>query len=374
MLLIADQNIPLAREAFSQFGQVRLAAGRTLSRTDLHQADVLIVRSVTKVNAALLQGTPVRFVGTATIGTDHVDRAFLAAAGIGFASAAGCNARSVVEYVLAALAEHCVATGTDWTGRTLGIVGHGNIGSRLAAAARGLGMNVIVCDPPLAEAGDHPDFLPLETVLAESDYISIHVPLTREGPHATFRMIGEEEFDLLRPDAVFINAARGEVLDNAAALALPESITLILDVFENEPRPDRDVVARCFLASPHIAGYSFEGKINGTRMMADAIARHLGTTSAWAPELPVPADREIALSPQLEGMASVLEAIRRSYPVREDDARLRAGMELSEEAWGLHFDDLRKSYWMRREFANYAIVPPAEDAAAGRILRALGFA
>jgi erythronate-4-phosphate dehydrogenase len=370
MYLVVDQNIPLASEAFSQFGSISLVDGRNLKPEQLREAEALIVRSVTKVNRALLEGSRVRFVGTATIGMDHIDLEYLRDAGIGFASAQGCNARSVVEWVLAALAEWCVAHGEDWEGKTLGIIGHGNIGARLAVRARGVGMRVLVNDPPLARREEHHEFVDLETVLTKSDFVTLHVPLTREGEDATYHLIGARELEMMREGAVLLNASRGQVLDNGAALAVAGRIGMILDVFENEPRPSQDLIRRCFLATPHIAGYSFEGKVNGTRMMAVALARFRDRTSSWAPELPVPEGSRFRL--KSSGlMQATLEAMRHSYPIRSDDARLREGIDWAQEDWGRHFDALRKHYPQRREFANYKVDPMPEDQRLAGRLRVL---
>ncbi|MCC6547483.1 4-phosphoerythronate dehydrogenase [Candidatus Sumerlaeota bacterium] len=373
MLIVADANIPFAAEAFAQYGEVRLSPGRELSARDLVAADALIVRSVTNVNEALLKGTAVRFVGTATIGIDHLDLPFLSGAGIPWASAAGCNARSVVEWVVAALAEICVARGDDWTGRTLGIVGHGNVGSRLAPVARRLGMNVLVNDPPLARAGALAGFVPLGELLAESDFVTLHVPMIRDGEDCTRHLIGAGEFARMKPGAVLLNASRGAVVNNAEALAATPRVAMVLDVFEGEPRPNRDLVAACAIATPHIAGYSFEGKVNGTRMMAEALGRFLGRKSAWNPVLPAPTDATI--TPTARGtMAAVRDAIRASYDIRADDARLREGSPLQDDAWGKHFDLLRKNYLQRREFANYTISDDFDNPAARQVLiGALGF-
>lgn len=373
MIIVADANIPFANEAFAQFGEVRLAQGRELTAEQLRDADALIVRSVTNVNELLLKGMPVRFVGTATIGIDHLDLTYLAAAGIPWASAAGCNARSVVEWVAAALAEICVARGEDWSGRTLGIVGHGNVGSRLAPVARRLGMRVLVNDPPLARAGVLEGSVSLQTVLAESDFVTLHVPMIKEGEDRTRHLIGAKELALMKPGAVLLNAARGAVVNNAEALAKPSGVTLALDVFEGEPRPNRDLVKACAIATPHIAGYSFEGKVNGTRMMAEALAAFLGTTSVWEPKFAAP-ENAVILPPGREGMMAVRDAIRGSYDIRADDARLREGLALDDDAWGRHFDLLRKNYPRRREFANYTIAEKFDNPAARELLiSALGF-
>lgn len=371
MLIVADQNIPFAEEAFRQFGEVRLVPGRDLKAGDLAEADALIVRSVTRVDRALLEGTPVGFVGTATIGTDHLDIPALDQLGIPWRSAAGCNARSVVEYVLAALAEFCLASGGDWAGKTLGIVGCGNIGQPLADVAERLGISVLRNDPPREERGDSGPWTPLRDLLRRSDFVTLHTPLTREGPHCTLHLIGEAELALLRPGALLINAGRGPVLDNHAAL-IRRGLNLVLDVFENEPSPDRELTRRCFLSTPHIAGYSFDGKVNGTRMMAQALGQWLDKPSTWTPFLEPPPAQCFELQ-ETELMQATAQAIRHSYDIRQDSGQLREGLNFPGNRWGWWFDKQRKDYPRRREFANYHVKGVAPGASLWRRLSLLGF-
>jgi erythronate-4-phosphate dehydrogenase len=376
MHLVADANMPLAKEAFSQFGEVTLLPGRDLTRQDLLKADALLVRSVTKVNADLLADTPVRFVGTATIGTDHLDIPWLESQGIRWTSAAGCNARSVVEWVVAAMIEYSLASGNLPLDKlTLGIVGHGNIGSRLAPVARALGMRVLVNDPPLARAGKLNDTVDLKTIMTESDIVTLHVPLNKEGQDVTHHLISHDELELMKPQAALINASRGPVLDNQAALtyAKADQVTFLLDVFENEPRPNRDLVKFALIATPHIAGYSFEGKINGTRMMAEALGDFLGTPSQWTPQLPPPSNPIISVTAK-SPLLALQQAVRASYPIRTDNNHLREGLDLESEAgWGQHFDQRRKVYPQRREFSNYQLDLAPEAGISSTVLKSLGF-
>lgn len=375
MKIVADANIPFAREAFAQFGEVTTLPGRHLTPGDLRGAEILVVRSVTKVNEALLQGSDIRFVGTATIGTDHLDLTWLDQVGIQWRSAAGCNARSVVEWVLAGIIEWCLAQRLDLAGLTLGIVGHGNIGSRLAALAPRLGMKVLVCDPPLARAGKLDGAVDLPTVLAQSDIVTIHVPYTRTGEDPTHGLVGWDELDLMRPGALLLNSSRGDVLDNEAARSFAKSgsLHILLDVYENEPTPNRELVRYAFLSTPHIAGYSYEGKVNGTRMMAAAVATHLGTTSSWVPPLAAPADNLCEVR-STQPILAAREAIRRSYDITADSNALREGLTFEDDAeWGAHFDNLRKNYPVRREFANYRVTMAQESPGAAALIAALGF-
>jgi erythronate-4-phosphate dehydrogenase len=376
--IVVDENIPGAAQAFGPLGEVRTLPGRTLSRADLAQADALVVRSVTKVDHALLDGTPVRFVGTATIGVDHVDRAYLAQAGIGFASAAGCNARSVVEHVVTVLLEIAVASGITLGGKTLGIVGHGNIGSRLARVAPALGLRVLVNDPPLQRAGHPGPFTALNDLLDQADFLTLHVPKIKDGPDRTIGLIGAEQLARLRPTAWLVNSSRGDVVQGAAlleALKAGRFAGAVLDVWEDEPFIDRDLMDRVLLATPHSAGYSLEGKMNGTTMMHDALVAHFGLSHLWRPDLSSPANPRVELDAlgSLTDTQLLLSAARSSYPIREDNARLRAGRGLEASQWGLHFDRLRREYPVRREFANYGVVLHGNRPALAQALAGLGF-
>lgn len=361
MRIVVDENIPFAREALGADAEVILRPGRSLGRADLAGADALLVRSVTKVNRALLEGTPVRFVGTATIGTDHVDMDYLREAGIGFSSAQGCNAWAVVQWVVAALLD--LTGDAPWQGMTLGVVGHGNIGSRLAPVARALGIRVLCCDPPLERAGAVPApgerFVSLEAVLAEADAITLHVPLLRGGQDATLGMMTRERFEAMaarRP--FFLNASRGEVVRESALLEALKSgwvKTAVLDVFENEPAVAPATLAAARFVSPHVAGYSLEGKVNGTRMVTDALRRHVGLPGAWPVALdPLPAG---ALAPPQARSAEeqLRAAVRAMYDLRRDDAALRDPAGAANFA--AHFDKLRRDYPHRREFSAYSVRP-----------------
>lgn len=284
MLTIADENMPFAREAFGSLGEVRSLPGRSIGPGDVRGADILAVRSVTRVDERLLSGSRVRFVGTATIGTDHVDTAYLERAGIGFASAPGCNAVSVAEYVVAALLvlarRHRFSLGE----KCLGIIGVGNVGSRVLERSRVLGMKVIANDPPLAEKTGDPLYRPLEEVIEGADIITLHVPLTREGAYPTYHMANQRFLDRVKPGAMLFNTSRGAVAGSAAlkqALEDGRLAATVLDVWENEPGIDMELMRRTDIATPHIAGYSYDGKIRGTTMIYQAACRHFSLEPAW---------------------------------------------------------------------------------------------
>ncbi|KXS48672.1 MAG: erythronate-4-phosphate dehydrogenase, partial [Marinobacter sp. T13-3] len=281
MLIVADENIPLLESFFTDIGEIRRVAGRHMTADDVRDADVLLVRSVTPVGPELLEGSRVRFVGTATIGTDHVDVDWLKEQGIGFSAAPGCNANSVVEYVLSVLSLHAERCGlADGNELSVGIVGVGNVGGCLARRLQRLGFKVLLCDPPRAEAegAEGPEFASLEEVL-KCDVISLHTPLTREGSHPTYHMLDESRLSQLISNQLLINSGRGEVIDNQALkarLTQDNAPSVALDVWENEPGIDPELVDAVWLATPHIAGYSLEGKVRGTEMIYQALSHYLG--------------------------------------------------------------------------------------------------
>jgi len=371
--ILVDENVALAREAFGDLGDVELFAGRSLRAADVRDATALVVRSVTRVDERLLAGSAVRFVGTATIGTDHVDVDLLARGGIAFAYAPGSNARSVAEYVTAALLELEVERGRSWEGAVLGVVGVGHVGTLVVEQAAALGMEVLCCDPPRAEREGDAGFLPLARVLDAADAVTLHTPLAVAGRHATHHLIGARELARLRPGAVVLNTSRGPVADGAALLAALESGRLaaaVLDVWEGEPAPDLALVRRTSLATPHIAGYSLDGKVAGTRAIARALADFLGVPPPVGAALPRAGRVSIADT----GRAALRSAVRSAYAIRDDDRRLRSAVVLEPRERAAAFDALRRDYPVRREFAAYEVETPGlADRDRARLAR-FGFA
>jgi erythronate-4-phosphate dehydrogenase len=313
-------------------GTVQFIPGRQMSAAAVRDADALLVRSVTPVNAALLDGSAVKFVATATIGTDHVDAEYLSNRGIGFASAAGSNANSVAEYVVAALLELAYRQKFHLRDKTIGIVGVGNVGSRVVRYAKALEMRVLQNDPPRQQAEGLPDFVSLERVLGEADIVTVHVPLL-ETTRRMFHRSNLEGF-------ILINTARGPVVDNRALLKAIDGDRLggcVLDVWENEPNILPELLDVVDIGTPHIAGYSLDGKVNGTRMIYEAACRHFGVEPVWKPVLPAP------LAVDLTG--ELRDVVRRMYDISADDAALRANIR--------GFDKLRAEYPVRREFQTY---------------------
>lgn len=360
--LVVDENIAAATDAFGELGEIALRPGRAIARADVAAADALIVRSVTRVDASLLAGSPIRFVGSATIGIDHVDTAWLEQAGIAFANAPGCNAVAVCDWVVAALAELAVRDRHAFRRGSVGVVGAGNVGSRVARRLGDLGYAVRVCDPPRAEVEGSAGFVSLAEALA-CDVVTLHVPLTDSGPCPTHGMIDAAAIARIPPHGVLLNAARGGVIDEDALAARIDGgppLAVALDCWAGEPEFDGDLLARVDIGTPHIAGYSLEGRLRGTAMVAAAVTRHFGLHSGWdwRDALPPP--------PVIEIDEDVIGAIRRACPVLEDDSRMRSLLREPEDRRGAGFDRLRRDYPARREFGAFTLhgmIPPAAIAA-----------
>ncbi|MDL0429861.1 4-phosphoerythronate dehydrogenase PdxB [Marinobacter sp. TBZ242] len=380
MLIVADENIPLLDSFFGDIGDIRPVSGRTMTAADVQNADILLVRSVTRVNRALLEGSRVRFVGTCTIGTDHVDLEWLESSGIAFSAAPGCNANSVVEYVLSVISLHAERRGVaDWSKLSVGIVGAGNVGGELAHKLDRLGFDVLLCDPPRAEReGDEgQEFASLSEVMA-CDVVTLHTPLSREGGHATLHMFDQEKLSALREHQLLINTSRGEVIDTSALLARldePNAPTVVLDVWEHEPRIHTELLDRVWLATPHIAGYSLEGKVQGSELVYQALSRNMGlpVRKKAGQFLPEPALSKLSFTSAAVEMDSANIAMRSCYDPRRDDARMRLAMALPAEERGQAFDRLRREYPVRREFSSVKIQLKGTSKSMQDTFRALGF-
>ena len=262
MKIITDENIPFVKETFSRIGEVRTVPGRDISFNLIKEADILLVRSVTRVNKELLEGTPVRFVGTATIGTDHIDEDYLKAKEIALASAPGSNANSVSEYVIASLLTLAKRMGFSLKGKSIGIVGVGNVGSKVVKKCEALEMKVLRNDPPLGRKTGDVRYLSLDAIL-EADIISLHVPLTYEGQDATYHLVDKDFLSKMKNRSILINTSRGDLVEEEALLEAIRGKKLagvILDVWKNEPNINTELLEIIDLATPHIAGYSLDGK------------------------------------------------------------------------------------------------------------------
>lgn len=369
MKIVVDENMPHARELFAEFGEVIPLPGRQISAADLQDADVLLVRSVTRVDAALLANCPrLGFVGTATIGRDHVDSDLLAERGIPFFSAPGCNKYSVGDYVISTLLVLAERYELNLSEMSLAVIGAGNTGECVAGKAEALGMRVLRCDPPrarAASAGEAAHFVDYQTALG-ADIVSFHVPITHGGPDASFHLLGEKEIATLPAGKFLINAARGEVWDNRALLARQQSdapLRLVMDVWEGEPEPLRALVPHTEIATPHIAGYSLEGKARGTWMLYQALCQQLGRVPRQDLQalLPTPEVRELTPGVATD-QALIKQLVHLIYDVRRDDARFRNRLHQAGS-----FDEQRKQYPERREFSSLRLTGPFASEALARL-------
>lgn len=357
MKIIADANIPYVVECFSSVGEVEIISGREITTDVISDADVLIVRSVTQVDASLLIKSRVRFVGTATIGYDHIDTEYLSRHNIGFASAPGSNANSAAEYVIAALLEIGQKHKINLEGKTIGVIGVGNVGSRVAQKAAALGMKVELNDPPLQRQTGDPKYLEIKEMF-DCDFITLHTPLTLGGLDKTFHLADDRFFKSLKAGCVFINASRGGVVDSRAlksAIMAKKLKAVALDVWENEPNIDTELLEMVDIGSPHIAGYSLDGKIAGMIMIYKAVCRYFGLEAKYCMDdfLPEPTVSELTINPANGQEQELLrQAVQRIYNISEDDSNLRRVINQPPEKRGEFFDSLRKNYPVRREFQN----------------------
>ncbi len=376
MLIVADENIPLLDAFFAGFGDIRRVPGRSIDRTTVEQADVLLVRSVTNVNRALLEGSKVRFVGTCTIGTDHLDLDYFNEAGICWSSAPGCNARGVVDYVLGSLMTLAEIEGVDLSQRTYGVVGAGEVGRRLIKVLKGLGWNVRVCDPP-RQAAEGGDYVSLEQIIEQCDVISLHTPLTRSGDSATWHLFDQQRLQQLKQGAWLINAARGPVVDNVAlreVLLEREDLQAVLDVWEKEPEVDPALAELCVLATPHIAGYSLDGKQRGTAQIYQAYCAFSGQPAAiqLSDLLPATWLSEVSLHGDSDPAWALAMLCRGVYDPRRDDADFRRSLVGNVAEQRAAFDVLRKQYPVRREIEGLKVRIEGDAPVLRQMVEALG--
>jgi erythronate-4-phosphate dehydrogenase len=370
MIVIVDQHIPFIRGVLEQFADVRYMPGAAMTRSSVAGADALIVRTRTACTPELLEGTKISFIASATIGYDHIDTAYCEKNGIVWTNAPGCNSSSVRQYIAAALGLAGERFG-GMKGKTIGVVGVGNVGSKVAAHCRLAGLNVLLNDPPRQRREGTSNFVPLRTVIEEADIISFHVPLTESGEDKTFHLADRAFFSKLRPSQLFINTSRGEVAESGAlkeALRNKQIAASILDVWEEEPRIDRDLLSKTFIATPHIAGYSTDGKANGTAMSVQALSRHFGLgIDSWFPaKIPPPEKAEHALDcTGLDAEKVLARAVALTYDIAADDRRMKESPEC--------FEKQRADYPLRREFPAYTLHLKHAGAGVREICEQAGF-
>lgn len=376
MKIIADENIPLVNEVFGKFGEVETYAGRAISSHHVRDADVLLVRSITKVDKQLLAGSTVRFVGTCTIGTDHVDQAWLRANDIAFSAAPGCNANAVVDYVLSTLVTLSRQQHFDLRERCVGIVGVGNVGGRLKNRLEALGVRCL-CTDPLNDDLELPGRIHLDELIAESDVISLHTPLEKNGEHPTWHLFNALNLPLLRPGTILVNSARGSVIDNQALLELlneRNDVTAVLDVWEGEPDISLPLLARAAVATPHIAGYSLDGKVNGTLLVYEAMCQHFNLPRKLDVSTLLPEGDTLEAAAALgDHFEKACQMVTLAYDVLRDDHAFRQVMTENNKNRASSFDALRKNYPVRREFGVTKIRLSGRDESLERVLSAFGF-
>ncbi|NCC53019.1 MAG: 4-phosphoerythronate dehydrogenase [Spartobacteria bacterium] len=360
MKIVCASSVLFGGEAFASLGEVSVVPEQQISPAIVSCADALVTRSKTHICEHLLTGSRVRFAGTATAGMDHMDLPYLQKAGIATVSAPGCNATSVAEYVIVALVYLAEHYGLTLAGMTLGVIGVGQIGSRLARMAEVLGLEVLRNDPPLAAASNDPQYRPLEEVLQHADILTFHVPLAHEGPHPTWHMADCKFFARVKPGCIIINASRGEVIDSdSLALVIERGVVrhVVLDVWEHEPRFNHELLAHIDIGTPHIAGYSTDGKLAGTLQVYHEACHFFEVEPCWTPPaLPPPAHPEIRLDARgKRDEESLWELTRQVYDITADDRRLREVVSDDPVARGAGFVRLRRDYPVRREFSSTSV-------------------
>ena len=369
MILAIDRAIPYWAEAFSEIGELRPFSAEKLKPKDIRDIDALVVRSVTQVDASLLEGSSTRFVAAASAGFDHIDREYLNARGIGFGYAAGCNAVAVSEYIATALLAVASRRNWDLSQKSIAVIGVGHVGSRVAKKARALGMKVLLCDPPLRDLTGDLQYQDFEDVLG-ADVLSFHVPLISEGPYPTWHMVDQAILDSLSPNQYLLNSSRGAVIDNSElkmALGKGRIEGAVLDVWEGEPQIDFSLLDLVDIGTPHIAGTAIDGKIRATEMAREELCNFFKIKHAWNTEALYPKETLIRSLDQSAGQDAVLSTILRAFDISGSDAGLRG----SRTAAG--FIQLRVNHPLRPEFRHFRIDLRNQDGKLQDVFKGLGF-
>jgi len=378
MKIVADSGIRFVRECFSSIGEVELVPGLEITPSVIADADALIVRTATRVDADLLSGSSIRFAGTATSGYDHLDIDYLRKNNIDFARGPGSNANSVAEYVVAAMLEAAEKTNCKLEDKSIGIIGVGNIGGNVAKKAEALGMKVYLNDPPLQRQTGDTKYLPLKE-LFDCDFITLHTPLTRTGPDKTFHLANEEFFKSLKPGCIFVNTARGGVMDTTALKAAINSDrfkAVVIDVWENEPNIDTQLLEMVDIGTQHIAGYSLDGKLVAVIMVYTKACEHFGIKPKHTTEsfLPAPDVPELKINPKGVSEQELLAGVvKKIYDVKEDDLALRQILNKPVEERARYFEALRQNYHIRREFHTTRIILDSACQSVADKLAGIGF-
>lgn len=373
MKIIADSNILFVEDAFRGFGDLKLYKTRIEDKNILQDADVLLCRSTMKINEELLRHSGIKFVATATSGTEHFDTEFMDRNGIKYVDAKGSNSNSVAEYIIAAILEIAVNRGIELKDKTLGIVGFGCVGKKVEKKAKAIGLNVLINDPPLEAAGEKGDFCPFSDIL-KCDIITLHVPLIMDGEYKTFELFNEDTFSEMKKGSIFINASRGKVVKEDALInAIREGVVskTVLDVWYNEPGINFELLNMVDIATPHIAGHSYDGKALGTKMIKDEFCNFFGFENdrSYLNSIPYVGNSELILQRSADKIESIYRIIKSVYNISDENISFRK-IEQADDKKSF-FERYRRDYRIRREFQNYSIV--SEDNEIIDILLKLGF-
>jgi erythronate-4-phosphate dehydrogenase len=369
--VIADVKIPLLKGILERYALIQYLPESIITKESIKYADALLIRTRTKCNAALLDGSAVKFIATATIGFDHIDAEYCQKRNIKWVNAPGCNSSAVQQYWLAAILTLAQNHHFQLNDMKLGIIGVGNVGSKIEKAARLLGMKVKINDPPRARKEGSSGFVSLDEILESSDIITIHVPLIEEGRDKTFHLFDRLSFGKMKPGSWLINTSRGEVVETDAlkrALSSGKLGGVVLDVWENEPDVDPELLRKVSIATPHIAGYSWEGKANATNMIVDALMHHfnLPVREPVMPALPAPSNQEIIIDASIGSIQEIIhQVVNQIYPISDDHYLLQNSPE--------SFEQQRSNYHFRREFSAYTSRILHGDITISTILKNLGF-
>jgi len=353
MKIVIDDKIPFIRGILEKHGEVIYAPGGAIDNEMLKDADAMIIRTRTKCNEQLLKNSSLKFIATATIGYDHIDKDYCRTHNIKWVNAPGCNAKSVEQYMTTALLHLHIHDQIELKGKTLGVVGVGNTGSKTVRIAKILGMTVLLNDPPRARQENSDIFVPLKEIIAHSDFICFHVPLNRDGIDQTYHLVDQSFIDQVSSKVLLMTTCRGEVIDNQvlkSALSSNQIQGAVLDVWENEPSIDQELMDLCKITTPHIAGYSADGKANGTENSIRALSQFFKLElNEWkCPDIPVPHAMELLIDGRGKSDEQILfEAVHYTYPIEKDDEKLRQSTST--------FEKQRGDYPIRREFSNYKI-------------------
>jgi erythronate-4-phosphate dehydrogenase len=369
--IVADDKIPFLKGVLEPYAEMIYIPGNEINRESLLHTDAILIRTRTKCNESLLSGTGVRFIGTATIGFDHIDTNYCDKNGIIWTNARGCNSSSVQQYISAALLQIAYKNNYELKNKTLGIIGVGNVGSKVENFARAIGMNVILSDPPRERTEGKRNFKSLDKLLSESDIVTVHVPLNMTGEDYTFHLFNDAVFTKIKRGSWFINSSRGEVTDTRDLKKALNSGILggaIIDVWENEPAIDTELMQMVLIGTPHIAGYSTDGKANGTAMVVDSISKYFNLPLVnWYPEnIPPPDSPHISINCEAKSDEDIIrEAVFHTYNIDQDDAKLRHSPA--------DFEKFRGDYPLRREFPSYTIYLKGGFEKSQKILEDIGF-